>query len=72
MDQSTDYATAMAYLEAGCEQHGIASIKFKDGEMVMVSLEMLKQLAETATQKGQTRVLIFIATGPILKGGVQA
>lgn len=68
MANETDYATAMAHLEAGCLKQGIASIKFKDGEMVMISLKTLKDLTSRAEQANQDRVMIFIATGPILEG----
>lgn len=66
--ENEDYAVAMANLEAGCHRQGIASIKFRDGEMVMVSLKTLRELAAKAEASGQDRVMIFIANGPILEG----
>lgn len=62
-----EYNMAMAHLEAGCTARGIASIKFKDGEMVMISLDMLKKLAQQVEKSGQTRAIIFIGTGPNLE-----
>jgi hypothetical protein len=68
----SNYAEAMAHLEAGCAEKGVASIQFKDGEVVMMTIEMLKSLVATAESNGQERILIFIATGPIHKEGAQA
>lgn len=62
-----EYNMAMAHLEAGVSAKGIASIKFRDGEMVMVSLDMLKQLVRQVEQNNQTRAIIFIGTGPNLE-----
>jgi hypothetical protein len=59
---------ALSHLEAACEAHGIGSVKFKDGEMVMISLDMLKDLVAGVEAKGQTRAIIFIGTGGELKG----
>ena len=65
MDETEkQYSMAMAHLEAGVEQRGLASVKFKDGEMVMISLDLMRDLIKTAEEKGQDRVLMFIANGP--------
>ena len=67
-----DYASAMAHLEAGCIQKGIASINFHDGQAVMITLDKLRDLAEEAEKNGQERVLIFIQRGPIMNPGAPA
>jgi hypothetical protein len=61
------YSTAMAHLESGCIANGIASVNFRDGEVVMISLEMLQTLVKQVQDNNQTRALIFISTGPDLK-----
>jgi hypothetical protein len=66
----SEYAAVIAELEAGCLQRGLASIKFYDGEAVMITAQKLEELAAEARKNGQDRVLIFIQTGPIMKGEV--
>lgn len=62
-----EYNMAMAHLEAGTAANGIASIKFKDGEMLMISLDTLKRLVQQVEQGKQTRAIIFIGSGPNLE-----
>ena len=67
-----DYANAMAILEAGCHQNGVASINFSDSEVLMISLEKLRELLASAEAKGQDRVMIFIQRGTTVDEGVKA
>jgi DUF971 family protein len=66
-DTEKKYTMAMAHLEAGVAERGLASVKFKDGEMVMLSLDLLRELISSAEEKGQDRVIVFIGVGPELK-----
>jgi len=60
------YAMAMSHLEAKVIERGIGSVKFEDGEMVMISLDLMRDLIKSSEEKGQDRVIVFIGTGPVL------
>lgn len=66
-DTEKRYAMAMSHLEAKVLERGIGSVKFEDGEMVMISLDLMKSLIKTSEEKGQDRVIMFIGNGPELK-----
>ncbi len=65
-----EYSLALAHLEAGTIANGIASINFRDGEMVMISLEMLRKLAKQVEESGQGRAIIFIKRGADLRENI--
>jgi hypothetical protein len=59
-----EYNVLMAHLEAGCEANGIASVRFNDGEMIMISLKTLNDLVKKIENSDQTRAIIFVNNGP--------
>jgi hypothetical protein len=57
-----EYGLALAHLEAGVAVEGIASIRFRDGEMVMISLEKLETLVTQVRESGRQRAILFLAS----------
>lgn len=62
------YGEAIAYLNAGCAAHGLASIGFDDGQMFMITRRKLLEMIETMDRKGSDEFLIFIQRGPTYEG----
>lgn len=64
---SSDQQLAMASLNSRCEACGVASLKFNDGEMFMMSKTFIEGLLDRVTESKTDRIIIFIKPGGILE-----
>ncbi len=71
MDTKRDVDMLMAYLDAQCQVHGVASAKVLDGEVFLFSAERLERLLDAARASSEKRALVFVKTGPEMKTVVQ-
>ena len=58
---------AMASLKSRCDAHGVASLRFEDGEMFMFSKKVVEDLFNKMNESGQENAIIFVQFGPELK-----
>ena len=58
---------AIASLTSRCEAYGVATIKFNDGEMFMMSKTFIENLLEKATASELEQVIVFVRSGPTMK-----
>ena len=65
--ETKGYDLAMEYLEDVSTINGIASINFNDGQMVMITLDLLRKLTKQVEDSGTGRAIIFIGRGGELK-----
>jgi hypothetical protein len=60
-----EYEAAMKRLEENVDKTGLGSLSFADGELVMISVSMMKNLIDGAEKNGQNKVFFFVNTNPV-------
>lgn len=59
---------AISSLQSRCDVDGVATLKFNDGEMFMMSKTFIESLLEKVNGSAEKRVIVFVKTGQILRG----